>query len=207
MAVLIGAYGHDDRVCGYAALKALLDIENAGENGGVRAGGQREIGSMGITGMQSAAFDTFMQDLCESQGVALRVCYENAFCLSADVTAAYDPNFAEVYEKRNAAYINGGVGICKYTGARGKSGSSDANAETVGCAAGAGQGRRALADLRAGQGGRRRRRHGGPVYGQSEHRHAGRRRAGAEYACALLRWWLLDCYEMYRASKALYQSR
>ena len=87
---------------------------------------------MGITGMQSAAFDTFMQDLCESQGVALRVCYENAFCLSADVTAAYDPNFAEVYEKRNAAYINGGVGICKYTGARGKSGSSDANAETVG---------------------------------------------------------------------------
>ena len=86
---------------------------------------------MGVTGMQSAAFDTFMHDLCDSQGVLLRECYENSFCLSADVTAAYDPNFAEVYEKRNSARINYGLGLCKYTGARGKSGSSDATAETV----------------------------------------------------------------------------
>ena len=57
---------------------------------------KEEIGSMGVTGMQSAFFDTFMEDLCESQGVALRVCYESAFCLSSDVTAAYDSNFAEV---------------------------------------------------------------------------------------------------------------
>ena len=81
--------------------------------------------------MQSAAFDTFMEDLCETQNVALRVCYENSFCLSADVTAAYDPDFAEVYERRNSAFINYGIGLCKYTGARGKSGASDADAETV----------------------------------------------------------------------------
>ena len=81
--------------------------------------------------MQSAFFDSFMQDLCQSQGVSLRVCYESSFCLSSDVTAAYDPNFAEVYEKRNESRVNYGLGICKYTGARGKSGSSDADAETV----------------------------------------------------------------------------
>ena len=72
--------------------------------------------------MKSAAFDTFMEDLCQSQNVPLRACYERSFCLSADVTAAYDPNFAEVYEKRNSALVNCGMGLCKYTGARGKSG-------------------------------------------------------------------------------------
>lgn len=86
---------------------------------------------MGVTGMQSAFFDTFMEDLCDGQGVSLRVCYESSFCLSSDVTAAYDPNFAEVYEKRNESRVNYGLGICKYTGARGKNGSSDAGAETV----------------------------------------------------------------------------
>ena len=86
---------------------------------------------MGVTGMQSAAFDTFMEDLCDAQGILLRECFEKSFCLSSDVTAAYDPNFAEVYEKRNSALINYGLGLCKYTGARGKSGSSDASAETV----------------------------------------------------------------------------
>ena len=129
---LIGAYGHDDRVCGYAALKALLDLEETPEKTAVCVlADKEEIGSDGVTGMQSAAFDTFLEDLCEAQGAALRVCYENSFCLSADVTAAYDPDFAEVYEKRNAAYLNYGIGLCKYTGARGKSGASDADAETV----------------------------------------------------------------------------
>ncbi|MBQ8172354.1 MAG: aminopeptidase [Mailhella sp.] len=129
---LVGAYGHDDRVCGYAALKALLDLEKAPAKTAVcMLADKEEIGSDGVTGMQSAAFDTFMEDLCEAQGVALRVCYEKSFCLSADVTAAYDPDFAEVYEKRNAAFINYGIGLCKYTGARGKSGASDADAETV----------------------------------------------------------------------------
>ena len=128
---LIGAYGHDDRVCSYAALKALLELETPTKTAVCILADKEEIGSMGVTGMQSAFFDTFMEDLCESQGVALRVCYESAFCLSSDVTAAYDPNFAEVYEKRNDAQVNHGLGLCKYTGARGKGGSSDADAETV----------------------------------------------------------------------------
>ena len=131
-ASLIGAYGHDDRVCAYAALQALFDLPRAPEKTAVcMLADKEEIGSMGVTGMQSAAFDTFMQDLCEGLGTPLRACYEQSFCLSADVTAAYDPNFDSVYEKRNAALINHGVCLCKYTGARGKSGSSDADAETV----------------------------------------------------------------------------
>lgn len=129
---LIGAYGHDDRVCGYAALKALLDLEETPEKTAVCVlADKEEIGSDGVTGMQSAAFDTFMEDLCAAQDVPVRVCFEKSFCLSADVTAAYDPDYAEVYEKRNAALINYGIGLCKYTGARGKSGASDADAETV----------------------------------------------------------------------------
>ncbi len=129
---MIGAYGHDDRVCGYAALKALLDLEKTPAKTAVCVlADKEEIGSDGVTGMQSAAFDTFMEDLCDAQGVPLRVCFEKSFCLSADVTAAYDPNYAEVYEKRNSAFVNYGIGLCKYTGARGKSGASDADAETV----------------------------------------------------------------------------
>ena len=129
---LIGAYGHDDRVCGYAALKALLDLKETPERTAVCVlADKEEIGSDGVTGMQSAAFDTFMEDLCAAQNVPVRVCFEKSFCLSADVTAAYDPDYAEVYEKRNAAFVNYGIGLCKYTGARGKSGASDADAETV----------------------------------------------------------------------------
>lgn len=130
---MIGAYGHDDRVCGYAALKALLDLSKTPAKTAVCVlADKEEIGSDGVTGMQSAAFDTFMEDLCDAQGVPLRACFEKSFCLSADVTAAYDPDFAEVYEKRNSAFLNYGIGLCKYTGARGKSGASDADAETVG---------------------------------------------------------------------------
>ena len=91
-----------------------------------------ELRTEGVSGMLSQAFDKFMADLCEAQGVALRDCLANSFCLSADVTAAYDPNFADVYDKRNAAFVNYGVGLCKYTGAGGKSGASDASAEVVG---------------------------------------------------------------------------
>lgn len=86
---------------------------------------------MGVSAMQTAAFDTFVENLCESQDVAMRECLENSFCLSADVSAAFDPNFTEVYEKRNAAWLNYGVVLCKYTGGRGKSGASDASAELV----------------------------------------------------------------------------
>ena len=130
---VIGAYGQDDRVCAYACLHALLELENAPEKTAVCVlADKEEIGSEGVSGMQSAAFDTFMSDLCDSQDVPLKACYEKAFCLSADVSAAYDPNFAEAYEVRNSAFLNYGVCISKYTGARGKSGASDASAELVG---------------------------------------------------------------------------
>ena len=130
---MIGAYGHDDRVCGYAALKALLDLEETPEKTAVCVlADKEEIGSDGVTGMQSAAFDTFMEDLCAAQNVPVRACFEKAFCLSTDVTAAYDPDYSEVYERRNSAYLNYGIGLCKYTGAGGKSGASDASAEVVG---------------------------------------------------------------------------
>jgi len=128
---LIGSYGHDDRVCAYAALAALLQLGTPERTAVCMLADKEEIGSEGVTGMKSTAFDTFMADLCAGQGVLPRACYEKSFCLSADVTAAYDPNFAEVYEKRNSALINYGMGLCKYTGARGKSGASDASAELV----------------------------------------------------------------------------
>ena len=128
---LIGAYSHDDRVCAYASLAAILQLNDPERTAVCMLADKEEIGSEGVTGMKSAAFDTFMEDLCQSQNVPLRACYERSFCLSADVTAAYDPNFAEVYEKRNSALVNCGMGLCKYTGARGKSGASDASAELV----------------------------------------------------------------------------
>ena len=130
---LLGAYGHDDRVCAYAGLKAMLDLEGTPCRTAVCVlADKEEIGSEGVSGMQSAFFDTFMEDLCGSQNVPLRACYEKSFCLSSDVTAAFDPNFAEVYERNNSAFVNYGVGLSKYTGARGKGGCSDAGAEAVG---------------------------------------------------------------------------
>ena len=129
---LIGAYGHDDRVCAYAELAALFATEHPEKTAVCIFADKEEIGSEGVSGMQSQAFDTFMADLCASQGVELRECFENSFCLSADVTAAYDPNFAEVYERRNSAFVNYGIGLCKYTGSGGKGGASDASAEVVG---------------------------------------------------------------------------
>lgn len=129
---MIGAYGHDDRVCGYAALAALLQLSAPERTAVCMLADKEETGSNGVTGMKSAHFDTFMEDLCEAQGVALRACFEKSFCLSADVTAAFDPNFPDVFEKRNSSFVNYGMGVCKYTGSRGKSGASDAAAELVG---------------------------------------------------------------------------
>ena len=128
---LIGAYGHDDRVCAYAELKAMFDVNDPEKTCVCILADKEEIGSEGVSGMQSRAFDSFMEELCDAQGVKLRHCFENSFCLSADVTAAFDPNYAEVYEKQNDAMINYGMGICKFTGSRGKSGTSDASAEVV----------------------------------------------------------------------------
>ena len=129
---LIGAYGHDDRVCAYASLAAILELDTPERTAVCMLADKEEIGSEGVSGMQSSAFDTFIADLCEGQNVRTDVCFERSFCLSADVTAAYDPDYAEVYEKRNSALVNYGMGLCKYTGARGKSGASDASAEVVG---------------------------------------------------------------------------
>ena len=129
---LIGGYGHDDRVCAYAELKAIFDVEAPERTCVCILADKEETGSDGVTGMQSAAFDCFMTDLCAAQGVELRRCFENSFCLSADVTNAYDPLYPDVSEKRSDAKINYGMAICKFTGARGKSGTSDASAEVVG---------------------------------------------------------------------------
>ena len=129
---LIGAYGHDDRVCAYAQLAALFDLEIPEKTAVCIFADKEEIGSEGVSGMQSNAFDWFMEQMCMTQGTDLRTCFAHSFCLSADVCAAYDPNFSEVYERRNSAYVNYGIGLCKYTGSGGKGGASDASAEVVG---------------------------------------------------------------------------
>ena len=130
-ASMIGAYGQDDRVCGYASLRALFDTKKPERTAICVLADKEEIGSVGVTGMQSDAFDFFVKDLCEAQGVNVLTCYENSFCLSADVSACFDPDFAEVYDVRNTSIVNQGVSICKYTGSRGKSGASDASAEVM----------------------------------------------------------------------------
>ena len=129
---LLGAYGHDDRVCAYAELEALFTIGPPTKTAVCILADKEEIGSVGISGMQSHAFEYFMEGLCDAQGVKLSQCFANSFCLSADVSNAYDPNFAETCDRRNNSLLNYGVSICKYTGARGKSGASDASAEAMG---------------------------------------------------------------------------
>ena len=128
---LIGGYGHDDRVCAYAELKAIFDVKDPEKTCVCILADKEETGSDGVTGMQSAAFDCFMEDLCEEQGVSLRRCFENSFCLSADVSNAFDPLYPEVSEKRSDSKVNYGMAICKFTGSRGKGGTSDASAELV----------------------------------------------------------------------------
>ena len=129
---MIGAYGHDDRVCAFPAFKAMLDLEEVPAKTAVCIlADKEEIGSEGVTGMKTRAFETFLEDLCNIEGASLRHCLAKSFCLSADVTAAYDPNYPEAFEKRNQALLGKGISLCKYTGARGKSGASDASAETV----------------------------------------------------------------------------
>ena len=129
---LLGAYGHDDRVCAFAEIDALLNIGTPNKTAVCILADKEEIGSVGISGMQSQAFEYFMETLCDAQGVKLRQCFANSFCLSADVSNAYDPNFAETCDKRNNSQLNYGVAICKYTGSRGKGGASDASAEAMG---------------------------------------------------------------------------
>jgi len=134
---LIGAYAHDDRVCAYPALMAALTTEACGKTAVCLLSDKEEVGSMGNTGAKSDFLKLILLELLDKTGEAatqlnLLRCLDRSFCLSADVNAAFDPNFPAPYEKRNASKINYGVAIAKYTGARGKSGSSDASAELMG---------------------------------------------------------------------------
>ncbi|MCI8499569.1 MAG: aminopeptidase [Clostridia bacterium] len=128
---LIGAYGHDDRVCAYPAMTALLDGETDHTVLAMLVD-KEEIGSEGTTGMQCKVYEDLMEEIALALGANFRKVRAASKCLSSDVTAAYDPNFAGVYEKMNSAMLSCGTAMCKFTGARGKSGSSDASAEFVG---------------------------------------------------------------------------
>ena len=128
---LIGGYGQDDRVCAYAELAAILSLETPRRTAVCILADKEEIGSYGVTGMTSQSFEWFINEL--AGGVcATQQCFAKSLCISADVTAGFDPLYPEVSEKRNMSKLNYGVSLCKFTGARGKSGASDASAELVG---------------------------------------------------------------------------
>ena len=129
---MVGAYGHDDRVCAYPPLMALIETKTPEHTAILVLVDKEEIGSEGNTSMKSHIFRDFMEDMAKMQESCSAAMFMNSMCLSADVNAAFDPNYAEVYESKNSAFINNGVVMTKYTGSRGKSGSSDANAEFVG---------------------------------------------------------------------------
>ena len=129
---LMGAYGHDDRVCSYPAFTALFDEENSEQTVMVILADKEEIGSEGTTGMQCVLFTDLIDALAQSFGVSSAQVRANSKCLSADVNAGYDPNFRDVCEPLNTAYISCGAGVTKFTGARGKGSSNDADAEFIG---------------------------------------------------------------------------
>ncbi len=129
---LIAAYGHDDRVCAYTALTALLDTEPSERTVMVVLADKEEIGSEGNTGMQTMLFLDLLDEIALGLGENPRALRARSQCLSADVNAAFDPTFGDVYERRNCCYLNGGVVLTKFTGSGGKSGTSDASAEYVG---------------------------------------------------------------------------
>ena len=128
---MVGSYGNDDRVCAYPALTAVLHAKNPKSTVVTVLADREEIGSYGNTGLNSGFLCFFISDLAQSEGLEPRHVLSRSKCLSADVTAALDPTYEEAYESNNACYVNGGVGVCKYTGARGKSGTSEASAEFV----------------------------------------------------------------------------
>ena len=128
---LIGAYGHDDRVCAYPALTAVLNNDSAHTVLAMLVD-KEEIGSDGTTGMQCQVYEDLIEEIALAFGANFRKVRANSKALSSDVTAAYDPNFAGVYEKMNAALVSCGTCMNKFTGAGGKSSSNDASAEFVG---------------------------------------------------------------------------
>ncbi len=126
---LIGAYGHDDKVCAYPAVMAILNTEVPESTVITVLTDREEIGSDGATGMKCTYMADFIADLCTADGTALRHVMEKTTCLSADVNAAFDPNYASAFEGNNASYLNNGAVITKYTGSGGKYSTSDATAE------------------------------------------------------------------------------
>ena len=132
---MVAGYGQDDRVCSYTTLRAMLNIKNPEKTAVCILADKEEIGSVGNTGMESKVFDTFIAEILNKTGENRPNLLEKVFCnskmLSADVDAALDPIYSQVTEKNNASFLGYGVGINKYSGSRGKSGASDANAEYV----------------------------------------------------------------------------
>lgn len=128
---LIGGYGHDDRVCAYPAIQAIFDCDTPEYTSITVLADKEEVGSDGNTGMNSSYFKYFVEDLARMYGCEGRDVLRRSKCLSADVNAGFDPTFATVYEQNNASFLNHGVVVTKYTGSRGKSGTSDASAEYV----------------------------------------------------------------------------
>lgn len=133
---MIMGYGHDDRVCAYTSLMAMLEIEKTDKTCVCLLVDKEEIGSVGATGMQSRFFENTVAEVMDRVGeysdLKLRRALKNSKMLSSDVSAAFDPNYPSVMEKKNAAYFGRGMVFNKYTGARGKSGCNDANAEYMG---------------------------------------------------------------------------
>ncbi len=133
---MISAYGHDDRVCSYAGFEAMLNIQNPIKTAVGMFMDKEEVGSQGNTGSESAYFEHMVAELINLQAdnyseLLVRRALSNTQVLSADVNAAFDPNYGEVYDRKNSGYLGKGLQLVKYTGARGKSGASDANAEFV----------------------------------------------------------------------------
>lgn len=132
---MIIGYGQDDKVCAYTSLKAFLDVGTCFRTISCILVDKEEIGSMGATGMESSFYENAIAEICllmnHKEPTAVSRVLSNSFMLSSDVNAAYDPLYCEVMDKRSASYFNNGVVFCKYTGARGKSGSNDANAEYI----------------------------------------------------------------------------
>ena len=126
---LIGGYGHDDRVCAYPAAMAAFDITDPEYTCISVLTDKEETGSDGNTGLNSSYLKYFIEDIAKSEGSEGYRVLSASTCLSADVNAAFDPTFPSVYEKKNSAFVNRGIVVTKYTGARGKAGTSDASAE------------------------------------------------------------------------------
>lgn len=128
---MIGSYGHDDRVDAYPALMAEIETKDPAYTTVCVLTDKEETGSDGVTGLSSMYTFHFLQQLCAAAGVDYITAFQASKCLSADVTAAYDPNFADAFEPSNSTYAGRGIAVYKYTGARGKSGTNDAPAELV----------------------------------------------------------------------------